>query len=612
MNWTPTPPDDGVSRRSFLAAGATGAAITTSGCINRVRSVVDQNGDDQLSLSITTVPADSDRQNIRIARRLEANLKKVGIDVSLDMRSQSELLKSVLLDHDFDIYVGLHPASYDPDFLYEALYSRYADESGWQNPFGYSAIYFDTLLENQRHADGDERRRHVQSLLTGLAQEKPFEPICHPDEVRVASTDQFDGWTDRQAVLASRHGYLGLESTDETDQLHALVTDGRLTRNLNPLSATFRERDTIIDLLYDSLLTEHEGSLHPWLAESVTFADASADSDGKGDNGDEDDPSLTATVTLREGCQFHDGEPVTAEDVAFTYRFIKDTSWTLARMPSPAPRYRSQADTIDEITVGDDEYQLTMSIAGGRAAAERALTVPILPKHVWSDRVNRHADDETFTPKQGQWSAVTTSNIPPVGSGPFEFDSRSEDEHLTLQRFDEHFTLREDLTLADPIADMSEPTVAELRFEVDPGSPSAIGRVADGSADLTASTLDAYSLGAIPDSESVERLETRSQLFYHIGFNVRNEPFSNPHFRRAITQLLDKEAIAEEVFRGNATPAATPLTGEWVPDALEWDGEDPVTPFTGSDGVLNTDVAKLAFERAGFRHDDNGRLLGGN
>ncbi|ELY69932.1 ABC transporter substrate-binding protein [Natrinema versiforme] len=609
MNWTPTPPDDGVSRRSFLAAGATGAAITTSGCIDRVRSVVDQNTDEQLSLSIATVPADSDRQNIRIARRLEANLKKVGIDVSLDMRSQSELLKSVLLDHDFDIYVGLHPASYDPDFLYEALYSRYADESGWQNPFGYSAIYFDTLLENQRHADGDERKRHVQSLLTGLAQEKPFEPICFPDEVRVASTDRFDGWADRQDLFASRHGYLGLEPADDTDQLHALVTDGRLTRNLNPLSATFRERDTIIDLLYDSLLTEHDGSLHPWLAESVDLVDASADTD---ENDAEDDPSVTATVTLREDCQFHDGEPVTAEDVAFTYRFITDTSWNLAQMPSPAPRYRSQAEMIDGITVGDDGYRLTMTIAGGRAAAKRALTVPILPKHVWSDRVNQYAGSQTFTPTQGQWSAVTASNIPPVGSGPFEFDSRSEDEYLTLQRFDEHFTLREDVTLADPIAELSEPTVAELRFEVDPSSPSAIGRIADGNADLTASMLDAYSLGAIPDSSSVERLETQSQMFYHIGFNVRNEPFSNPHFRRAITQLLDKKRITEDVFNGNATPVATPLTGEWVPDALEWDGEDPVTPFAGSNGVLNTEVAKLAFERAGFRHDDNGRLLGGD
>jgi hypothetical protein len=110
MNWNPTLPDDGLSRRSFLAAGATGAAITTSGCMNSVRSVVGQAGDDQLSLSIATVPAEGDKQSIQIARRLESNLKKAGMAVSLDVRSQSEMLKAVLIDHDFDIYVGLHPA----------------------------------------------------------------------------------------------------------------------------------------------------------------------------------------------------------------------------------------------------------------------------------------------------------------------------------------------------------------------------------------------------------------------------------------------------------------------------------------------------------------------
>jgi len=120
--------------------------------MNSVRSVVGQAGDDQLSLSIATVPAEGDKQSIQIARRLESNLKKAGMAVSLDVRSQSEMLKAVLIDHDFDIYVGLHPADYDPDFLYETLHSTYANEAGWQNPFGLTNMAFDTLLERQRHS----------------------------------------------------------------------------------------------------------------------------------------------------------------------------------------------------------------------------------------------------------------------------------------------------------------------------------------------------------------------------------------------------------------------------------------------------------------------------
>jgi peptide/nickel transport system substrate-binding protein len=590
MTRNPTPSKGGISRRSFLAAGATGGAVATAGCVDRVRSVVDQGGSRQLSLSIATVPAEADRQNVRIARRLESNLEAVGIDVSLDMRSPAELLEAVLLDHEFDVYVGRHPADYDPDFLYGALHSTFANEAGWQNPFGYTNMAFDALLEDQRRTDGQERRARVGSVLTVLAQEKPFDPICIPDEYRVARTDRFDGWDEGR--LTTRHGYLGLEPADGVDSLHALVTDARVTRNCNPLSATGRKRDTFVDLLYDSLGSVRDGDVGPWLARSWEWEDRS----------DSETERSTASVTLRPECRFHDGEPVTATDVAFTYRFLRDTSLGHAPVPSPAPQYRGLVEPIENVTVEDDE-RLTITVTSGRAVAERAFTVPILPEHVWRKRVDERVTGEEFTAPQGRWDVVTADNVPPVGSGPFRFENRSQDESLTLRRFPDHFTLRADV-------DRPEPTVEEVRLSVDPSSASSIGRVADGGADVTASMLDAHSLGAIPDSSDVERLELSSRTFYHLGFNVRDAPFSNPHFRRAITQLIDKQAIVEEVFYGHATPASTPLTGEWVPEALEWDGADPVTPFVGSDGALNVEAARAAFETAGFRYDENGRLRG--
>ncbi len=598
MNWNPSPPDDGVSRRSFLAAGVTGATLATSGWIDRVQSVVDQGGDEQFSLSITTVPADADRQNIRIARRLEARLEKVGIDVSLDMRSQSELLEAVLLEHDFDCYVGRHPADYDPDFLYEALHSTYANEAGWQNPFGFTSMSFDTHLEHQRRTDGDERKRHVEDVLSGLAQAKPFDPICIPEEHRVARANRFDGWD--EGHFATRHGYLGLEPAAGVDRLHALVTDGRITRNLNPLSATFRNRGTTIDLLYDSLGTEHEGDVQPWLAESWDIAETTAESDSEtADEG----TTRTATVRLREGCHFHDGEPVTAADVAFTYTFLNDTSWGRAPVRSPAPRYRGRADVIETVSV-DGDYEVTITASGGREAVKRAFTVPVLPKHVWLELIDQYATDDDFTAPQGRWAVVSGNNIPPIGSGPFQFDSRSEDESLVLKRFENHFTLRD-------AVDLPEPTVDEVQFSVDPSSNSSITRIEDGGADVTATMLSPHSLPLVPDSSDLEELRSPSRTFYHLGFNVRNAPFSNPHVRRAITQLIDKEGIVTDVFYGNATPVATPVSDEWVPERLQWSGDDPVTPFAGTDGDLNVEAAKMAFERAGFRYDDNGRLLGG-
>ncbi|WP_339104406.1 ABC transporter substrate-binding protein [Haloterrigena salinisoli] len=606
MNRNPTDSVDGVDRRSVLAAGAAGVSLSLSGCIDTVRRVVDRDGNDQLSLSIVTVPADANRESIRIAYHLESHLEAMGVDVSLKVRSRSDFLKAILIDHDFDIYVGQHPADYDPDFLYEALHSTYANEAGWQNPFGFDSMAFDTLLEDQRRADGEQRRQRMTNVLRALADEKPFDPICRPAEYRVANTTRFDGWG--EGHLATRRGYLGLEPDTGVERLKALVTDARPSENINPISATVRERGTVIDLLYDSLGTVVDGEVLPWLAESWEWVTDAETGETKSEKTAEPTrETTTARVSLRENCRFHDGEPVTADDVEFTYQFFQDTVLGHAAFPSPPPRYRGHASAIDEIET-EDEYTLRITAGAGEDVCKRAFTVPILPRHIWrAELEDRLGDSQEFTAPQGEWGLVTSDSVDPTGSGPYQFKSQSERNHLTLERFDDHFTLREDVEGDHLLA----PLVEELRFIVDPGSPSSISRVASGNADVTSSMLAAYSLGDIPeDDPDVERLESPSWTFYHIGFNARVPPCSNLHFRRAVCRLIDKEWVASEVFGGHADPLVAPVTEEWTPDDLAWDGADPETPFAGTDGTLNVNAARDAFQAAGYYTDDENRLQG--
>ena len=612
MNCDTTDSVDGVDRRSVLAAGAAGLSLSLGGCVDTVERVVTDDEDDRLSLSIVTVPDDGNRETVRITRHLERNLEAVGVDVSIAWRSPSEFLELVLIDHDFDLYVGRHPADYDPDFLYEALHSTYADEAGWQNPFQYTQpTFMDPGLEAQRRADGDERREVIRPVLRNIAEEKPFDPICRPDEYRVAST-RFDALGDDHPV--TRRGYLGIEPEEDVDRLHALVTDTRPTQNVNPLSATIRDRGTIIDLLYDSLgtlvVTEADDEVNyevePWLADWEWVPTAEIDdheSDAESDETETDaEETLTALVTLREDCTFHDGEPVTAEDVAFTYQFLRDTALGHATSPSPAPRYRGQVSAINDIEIKDD-LELRMTVDSGREVGARALTVPILPRHIWREELqSRISDLDEFSAPQGRWGPVTTDSVPPIGSGPFQFESQSERNYLHLERFDDHFTRREDVALP-------EPTVEELRFSVDPGSTSSISRVESGGADLTSSMLESHSVGGISDDSDVVRLESPSWTFYHLGFNTKASPCGDPRFRRAVCRLLDKAWITEQIFYDRATPLSSPVADEWVPDDLEWGGEDPVTPFIGTDGTVNVEAAREVFESAGsFRYDDDGRL----
>ncbi|WP_090617207.1 ABC transporter substrate-binding protein [Natrinema salaciae] len=564
-----------------MLAATAGLTVSSSGCLRQVREIVLPNNVKQLSLSITTLPADADRESVRIARQLEENFKAVGIDVSRDIRSEIDFRRTVLYNHDFDIWIGRHPGGTDPDYLYEALYSRFTDESGWQNPFGFTNQNVDELLEAQRRAEGEERRKAVTEVLEAIASEQPLVPICVPEEHRMVNADRFDGWEDGH--LATRHGYLGLDPDVDVESLGVAHTDARPTENLNPIATDYRGRGTITDLLYDSLGTQDgTGAIQPWLARSWEW------------DGD------TADVRLRPDCEFHDGVPVTAEDVAFTYRFLQDVSLGNHEAPSPAPRYRGQIDAVEAVDIRRDD-RLEITVDTNQTVGERAFLVPILPAHVWRERTNDVIGPGGPTIAQGTTQAIVADNMPPVGSGPFQFADATEGDRLELERHEMHFTRR-------TTDELPEPTIDECTFAIHPGSAGAARVVADGSADVTSLPLDTNVLGDIDESGSGQLRESTSWTFYVLGFNARKAPFNNYRFRRLIAQLIDKQWLTDEIFYGHARPVATPVTEEWVPESLEWDDHDPKTPFLGADGDVDVRAARSAFEDAGFRYDDRDRL----
>ncbi|WP_339104555.1 ABC transporter substrate-binding protein [Haloterrigena salinisoli] len=580
--------NDRVSRRAVLAAGSTGIAGSVAGCTDRIQQLITGTASDQLSITILTLPTDNDRQAIKIARRLEEKLKAVGINVRIEPRADPELLQTVLLEHDFDCYISRHPGGHDPDYLYETFHSKFAPEAGWQNPYGLVNTEIDDALERQRSTAGSEREQAVGEVLDRLAQTHPIVPICVPDERRLVRTDRFDGWNDHH--LGTRLGFLGLEPKDDAFEddvvLNAVITDSSPSRNINPLAAPYRYRGAFVDLLYDSVATEDDGEIRPWLAEDWEWDDA------------------VATVTLRSNCRFHDGEPVTADDVKFTYDFLNDTSLGAREGLSPAPRYRGLGDAVESVTAVDDRT-VRMRFSTSDEVGELAFTVPILPKHIWKTAVEDSLESGA-KPIQGTWEIVTTDEIPTIGSGPFALTEQEPRSHLRFERFDDHFTRR-------GYVDLPEPHVDELVFHVEPNSGAAVNQLEAGNADMTASILGSETVGEVPSG--LELVESESWTFYHIGFNVRNSPFSNLHFRRNVARLIDRESIVADVFNGQASPTVTPVAAEWVPDDLEWDGEAPYAPFfrdeTDSEGTSELDVerAKRAFERHGFQYDEDGEYI---
>ncbi|GGL34394.1 hypothetical protein GCM10009037_17530 [Halarchaeum grantii] len=539
-----------------------------------------------VSLSVKTVPADTDPVATTIARRLVDRLSMGGIDADIVLQRESELYRDVLINHDFDVYVGRHPGRYDPDFLYSLLRSTFDGEPGWQNPFGFADLTVDDHLDAQRSTSGSTRRTHVSAVQREIASQQPFTPLAHPDTLGAARTDRFEGW--HRFPVDSPLRYLALEASGAAadagrTRLRVAMTDGRVTRNLNPLGVEYRSYGTILGLLYDPLARYVRGELVPWQARAWSW------------DGD------TATLELRDGATWHDGKPLTADDVAFTYRFLTDTSLGNRESPVPAPRFRGRTSLVDRVVV-DDDHTLRLSCGDASpAVAERAFTLPILPKHVWEDKC-QPADIAGVLQFDGITKALVWPNRSPVGSGPLRVTDVTEGTSITLERFDDYAVTDVDGPL--------DPDVAfdELSVRVAPSDAAAVSLISEGDADATATPLIPSAVPRVEIDDALTLLSDRSRSFYHVGYNNRTSPLTNPRFRRVVAELLDTRALVDDVFDGHAVPTASPLSHEWVPDDPSWDDGDPRLSFYGPDGDFDGAAVREAFRDAGYAYTSEGVL----
>ena len=583
------PGEDPLTRRAVLGATATGAA-GLAGCLERTRTAMATDEPDHVSLSIKTVPADEDRIAAQIARTLEEHFEQIGVAVDLINIREDELRHEVLLDHDFDIFVAQFPDFDDPDFLRPVLHSRFTNELGWQNPFDFTYLEADDLLLEQRSQHGDKRHETVGDLQRLVVREQPFTVVAIPDEIRCVRADRFRGWD--QLPIYDPLIFLIIESTEDSEQLRLGSTEGAITESLNPIAVRYHSRNTIIELLYDSLGRRYDGAIRPWIAEDWDVT--------------ETDEGTIITVDLRPDLYWHDGSELTAEDVAFTYQFLGDTTLGNRETPVPAPRYRDRSSLVEATTVVDNRTVRLSLEETSQEVARRVLTIPLLPESEWGGRTGP-GDLAGVSASTYLTEALVWENETPIGSGPFRFESKSITDSLQLRRFDDHVVYRDGSTLPDTF---ETPSIEEIEIEIVPGDDTMVELLAAGELDATVSELHPTVVPAIEDAADLELRISSTQSFYMVGYNTRRAPLGNPRFRQIAGRLLDKDAIVEELLDGYGTAAASPLTGtDWLPEDLEWDGVDPELQFFGANNELDEETARESLRDAGFRYGEDGELL---
>lgn len=587
-----------ITRRQLLGGAAALSLGSTSGCVQRVRSILNRDSSSTVTLSVTAPPADADRMATLLARHLVGNLETLGITATLNVLPETELYREVLLNGNFDLFVAQIPPMDDPQALYSLLHSVYATEPGWQNPYRYADLSADGLLESQRATAGEQRRETVGEFLRAFCQDQPLTTVAFPDEIRAARTDNFTGWEKRS--LQNPLSYLTLERAPAIQSsrelpLRLAVADSRLSQNLNPLSVEYRQMNPVTDLLYDPLVRRIEDELIPWLA-----ADYSLEASGR------------LRVSLRPGHRWHDGTSLTADDVAFTYEFLSDTSLGNVPQTVPAPLFQAWSGLVTDANAIDDTTVELSLVDASEEVAVQALTVPVFPEHIWRD-LSAIADIQGIEGSGNITEAIVNSNTEPIGSGPLAVETVSTDETVVLRPFEDHFLQRGAGVIDDiPAEFVGEPSFDRLEFVIVPSNETAVNQVAQQEVDATATSVDPREgvIERIIGASGVSQFTEQSNSPYQIGFNTGTAPFSNPYFRRLLARLVDKKYVTEEIFGGYGRPAAHPFDGtRWNPDDLAFDESDPVLPFLGTDGEVDVPEARAAFRKHGFEFDENNTLI---
>lgn len=298
--------------------------------------------------------------------------------------------------------------------------------------------------------------------------------------------------------------------------------------SLDPYKASATDTDIMMNNVFDGLFdTNEDGELVPNLATTYKISE---------DN-------LTYTFTLVENAIFHNGEPVTAEDVVYSYS-------TLAGLDTGEPMSEKWAVVESAEATSEYEVKVTLhTIDSGFLARTIQAIVP-------ADYENQ----ETH----------------PIGAGPFKFVERKIAQELILERNDDYY-------LEDKVAE-----VAEIRFVLMPDPQTAILAMQAGEIDIIPN-VDVQGLVQLGDSvTTISGPQNMSVIF---GLNNEVEPLNDKRVRKAINMAIDKAQIMDMVMQGNATK----IDSNFSP-AMAYYYEDSVEDYY----TLDLEAAQELLDEAGY------------
>ena len=274
---------------------------------------------------------------------------------------------------------------------------------------------------------------------------------------------------------------------------------------------------------------------------------------------------LTVTLNLVKNATFHDGMPLTSEDVAFSVEVIKTNH-----------PFKSMFAPVESVST-PDAHTAILNLSRPHPALMLAMSgqlMSIIPKHIYGD--GEIKDVKTH--------ARNNENV--VGSGPFKLTEFKNGEHVILERFDDFFIEGRpylDKIVMRIITDPAARAIAYENGELHMGAFESLPRIINRLKKVDSLTVTSDGYGAIGPVD-------------WLAMNTTKGPLADVRVRKAIAYAVDKNFIHKALMQGTASDSTS--------------GIHPDSPFYAAQEGYEVDLEKSAalLDEAGFPVKDGTRM----
>jgi peptide/nickel transport system substrate-binding protein len=484
-------------------------ALTTLG------GAAEAQGDRVRKLVLISGAQAADPQEYQAAQLIAQDWRKLGLEVEVRGLPRPQVSDLVWYNRDkWDVsmwrMIG-RPERSDPDELVYNLFHSSTREKGF-NFVGYLNPEYDRIAEAQRsEIDQAKRKALVHTAQDIIMADVPYLFLVYPKNVVAFNSSVWkkDTIID-QSGIGVRNFWTFIGAMPVGGQKDMVLNAAEAMNAINPLYISGAIDSWVTDLVWDRLMrVGPDGLPKPWAAESVTQLDG-----------------MTVEARLHTGMMWHDGKPVTADDVIFSFE---------APAGDKSPMYKPFVANIAGMEKVDDRtIRFKLKTPNASFFTSTLAKINLIPKHVWEPIL-------AGSQLQGK-SAESYQEQMPVGSGPFKVV---------------RFKLQEEILLERNAAHWSAPKMDRWILRIVTNTEAAVGMLKRGEVSFLSDYRgDPKILEDLAKTDkTIEIAATVDMGFRFVAPNLRRPPFDDVNFRKALMLAINRNLMAQAAWNGYAVPA---------------------------------------------------------